>query len=211
MDTNVKTGTTTVGILCKDGVLIAADTRSTVGNIIASEDVKKVHRLTDYLVFTAAGGAADIEALDKILRAEFKLYSVREGRRITTDAAVSVLQNLLHQYKMMPFMAVVIIGGVDEDGTPKLYNLDPIGSASQVYDHTAFGGSGWLSAQAVLDDNYQSGTTVVENIPLAVRAITIAKKRDSASGGGVDIYTITKTGATAYYRLEFIQTDIFPP
>lgn len=198
MDTNVKTGTTTVGLVCTDGIIIAAEKRVTAGGmVVISEDIEKVRTPEKHIAFAAAGLAGDLEALDRILSVEFRLFRIREGRPISVDAAVSFLQNLLYQYKFMPFYVAIIIGGVDKDGTPKLYTLDPSGSITPVKDHTAYGGSGWFSAQAVLDDIYEK-TSINEAIPMVARAINAAKKRDTASGGGIDIVAITKDGIRKY-------------
>ncbi|MCS7109523.1 MAG: proteasome subunit beta [Candidatus Micrarchaeota archaeon] len=198
MDTKIKTGTTTVGLVCTDGIVIAAEKRVTVGGmVVVSEDAEKIKTPEKHIAFAAAGLAGDLDALDRILSVEFKLFRMREGRPISVDAAVSFLQNILYQYKFMPFYVAIIMGGVDKDGTPKLYTLDPSGSVTRVKDHTAYGGSGWFSAQAVLDDIYEK-TTVNEAIVMAARAINAAKKRDTGSGGGIDAVAITKEGIRRY-------------
>ena len=198
MDTTIKTGTTTVGVVCTDGIIIAAEKRVTAGGmVVISEDIEKVRTPEKHIAFAAAGMAGDLEALDRILSVEFRLFRLREGRSITVDAAVTFLQNMLYQYKYMPFYVAIIIGGMEKDGTPKLFSLDPSGSITPVKDHTAYGGSGWFSAQAVLDDIYEK-TTITESIPMVARAINAAKKRDTASGGGIDIIAITKDGIRKY-------------
>lgn len=198
MDTKIKTGTTTLGIVCSDGIIIAAEKRVTAGGmVVISEDFEKVRVLETHLAFAAAGMAGDLDALDRMLTVEFKLFRMREGRPITVEAGVNLLQNILYQYKSMPFYIAIIIGGVESDGTAKLYTLDPSGSITKVKDHTAFGGSGWFSAQAILDDQYEK-STILETIPLVVRAINAAKKRDPASGGGIDVVAITKDGIRKY-------------
>jgi len=198
LDTTIKTGTTTVGVVCTDGILIAAEKRVTAGGmVVISEDIEKVRAPDKHIAFAAAGMAGDLEALDRILSVEFRLFRLREGRPISVEAAVTFLQNMLYQYKYMPFYVAIIFGGMEKDGTPKLFSLDPSGSVTPVKDHTAYGGSGWFSAQAVLDDIYEK-TTTTEAIPLVARAINAAKKRDTASGGGIDIFAITKDGIRKY-------------
>jgi len=198
VDTKIKTGTTTVGVMCTDGVIIAAEKRSTAGGmIVISEDSEKIIIADKHVAFAAAGGAGDADALGRMLSVEMRLYRMREGRPMTVDAAVSLLQNILYQYKFMPFYVGIIMGGVEADGTPKLVIIDPAGAVIPVKDTTAFGGSGWPAAQAVLDDLYEKGT-IAETIPIVARAINSAKKRDTASGGGIDVIAITKDGIRKY-------------
>ena len=198
MDTTVKTGTTTVGVVCTDGIIIAAEKRATAGGmVVITEDMDKVRTPDKHIAFAVAGAAGDLDALDRTLSVEMRLYRMREGRPMTVDASVSLLQNILYQYKFMPFYVAVIFGGVEADGTGKLFTLDPAGSVSKVKDHTAYGGSGWFAAQAVLDDQYEK-STIADTIPLVARAITAAKKRDPGSGGGIDVVAITKDGIRKY-------------
>jgi len=188
-----KTGTTTVGIVCNDGIILASEMRATVAGYIASEEVEKTYEIDKHIGMTAAGAAGDILAISRILAIETKLYKTRNGRPIGVEGAVNLLSNILYQYKMMPFMAAIIFGGVEANGEPKLFILDPSGDIIRTKDHSAFGGSGWFSAQAVLDTCYEKGN-VKDLIPLAVKAIKTAMKRDTASGGDASIVTITKEG-----------------
>ncbi len=189
----IKTGTTILGMIGTDGVLIASESRSTVSTIIATEESDKLYEINNHIVMAGAGMGGDIQALSKMLQVEAKLFKTRNGRPISVEATVSMLGVVLHEYKFSPFYVGLIIGGVDANGTPKLYAVDPAGDIAPVSDHTAFAGSGWLSAEAIMDDSYKK-MEVKELVPLAVRAINAAKKRDSASGGDPNIALITKDG-----------------
>ncbi|HXX86814.1 MAG TPA: hypothetical protein VEH86_00005, partial [Candidatus Acidoferrum sp.] len=52
-------GTTTIGVVCKDGVILASDTRISMGFFVAHKRGKKVYKIDDYLAMTVAGMAAD--------------------------------------------------------------------------------------------------------------------------------------------------------
>jgi proteasome beta subunit len=187
-----KTGTTTVGIIGTDGVILASEKRTTAGYIV-SDDSEKVYEIDTHIGMAGAGVAGDMLALVRILRIEARLYRMRERKSMSIEAACNLLSNIMYQYKMFPFLTAIIFGGTDEKGNTKLFTLDPYGDILEVKDHTAFGGSGWPSAQAVLDSLYEK-KSIKELIPLAVKAINAAKKRDPNSGGDVDIVVITKEG-----------------
>lgn len=187
-----KTGTTTVGIVGTDGVILASEKRTTAGYIVSDES-EKVYEIDTHIGMAGAGVAGDMLALARILRIEARLFKMRERRRMTVEAAGNLLSNIMYQYKMFPFLTAIIFGGTDGDGSTKLFSLDPYGDLLEVKDHTAFGGSGWPGAQAVLDSMYEC-KAVKELVPLAVKAINTAKKRDPNSGGDVDIVLITKEG-----------------
>ena len=73
----LKTGTTTLSLMCKDGIVIAADKRATAGNFIASKKIDKIIKITDDIVVTTAGTVSDIQLVTKIIRAELKLKSLK--------------------------------------------------------------------------------------------------------------------------------------
>lgn len=74
-----KTGTTIVGIICKDGVIIAADTRSTADHI-AEKNTQKIHIITENIVACGAGTAADNDYFAKKLTSELELMERNTGR-----------------------------------------------------------------------------------------------------------------------------------
>jgi len=185
-------GTTTLGIICKDGVILSSEKREVAGYIV-SEEAEKIFEIDTHIGMAGAGVSADMRALAKILNVEARLYRVSNGKRISVEAAGNLLSNLMYQYKVIPFMTIIILGGIEEDGEPKLFALDVYGGLSRIKDYTAFGGSGWPFAQSILDAEYSLKTTD-EMIPLAIKAINMSKKRDVYSGGDVDVVKITKSG-----------------
>ncbi|MFH8120040.1 MAG: proteasome subunit beta [Candidatus Aenigmatarchaeota archaeon] len=192
IEDKVMKGTTTLGIVCKDGLILASEKREVAGYIV-SEEAEKIYKINEFVGMAGAGLSADLRALAKILEVEARLYRISNNKVMSPEAAASLLSNLMFQYKMIPFMSIIILGGVDEEGV-KLFALDVYGGITRIKDYTAFGGSGWPLAQAVLDSEY-SLRSVEENIPLAIKAISAAKKRDVFSGGDVDILVITKKGS----------------
>ncbi|MEM5785218.1 MAG: proteasome subunit beta, partial [Candidatus Aenigmatarchaeota archaeon] len=98
MENTLKTGTTTVGIIYKDGVVIAAESKSTLGYMIDSKVAKKVFKLDDHIGITIAGSVGDAQSLIRILRAQFKLYKLERGP-ITLKAAATLLSNIMQGTK----------------------------------------------------------------------------------------------------------------
>ncbi len=190
----MKTGTTTVALSCTDGVVLAADQKATMGNLVASKKAKKVFEITDKIGLTIAGSVGDAQAVTKLLRAEVQIYEMQEGK-ITTKAAASLLGMLLRSsYKsFVPELVQLIVGGVDERGS-EVYSVTLDGAVMKEDDYT-FTGSGSPIALGVLEDSYKSDLSVEGGIKLVARAVKAARERDVYSGGlSVDIATITKDG-----------------
>ncbi|MDD1743874.1 MAG: proteasome subunit beta, partial [Methanomassiliicoccales archaeon] len=76
-DQQLKTGTTTIGIVYKDGVILASEHRATMGNIIAHKEVQKVFKIDDNLGLTTAGLVGDAQLLARYIKAEVELYRLK--------------------------------------------------------------------------------------------------------------------------------------
>ena len=125
----LQTGTTTVGLVCKDGIVLASDRRATMGYMIASKDIDKIYAIADNIGMTIAGSVGDAQTLVRWMQAEIKLYELRHEKRITVEAAATLLANILVQYKYYPFWVQLLVGGVDEKA--KLYSIDMLGGITE--------------------------------------------------------------------------------
>ena len=189
-------GTTTVGIVCSDGVVIGADTRATMGTFIASPEVQKVFKIDSTLGMTVAGGVGDAQELIRILKAQNEIYKMNENRSMSPKSAASLLSIILQQNKMMPYYVQLIVAGVDGD-QPEIYNLDMFGGYTEETKYTVTG-SGSEVAIGYLEESYRKGMSTKEGVKSVAKALSIAIKRNSATGDGMLIATITKSGYTEY-------------
>ncbi|MEM5805075.1 MAG: archaeal proteasome endopeptidase complex subunit beta [Candidatus Aenigmatarchaeota archaeon] len=190
-----KTGTTTVGLVCKDGVVLAAEKKSTLGYLVASKESQKILPVDDHIALTIAGASGDAQALARYMRAELKLFSIQHARKISVKGATILLSNILQsgRWSFVPYMVQLIIAGYDDEG-PAIFSLDAIGGWEEEKKFFSTG-SGSPIALGVLEDAYKDGITTEEGAKLALRAIKAAIERDIGSGGSaIDVATITKSG-----------------
>jgi proteasome beta subunit len=186
-----KTGTTTVGLVCRDGVILASDKRATMGFYIASKDVLKIAKVNDRIAMTIAGGVGDAQTLVRWMKAEIKLYELKNGRQMGIEAAATLLANILSGNKYFPFFVQLLIGGVDEK--PRIFSVDMMGGITEeTYTAT---GSGSPIAMGLIEEIYKPQGELSENIGVAVKAVNTAMKRDAASGEGVSVMVITRGGS----------------
>lgn len=192
----MKTGTTTVGIMCKDGVLLAADKRATAGNMIVDKRVKKVIQISDTMAVTIAGLVSDAQLLAKLIKAELKLKDIQTGRVSSVREAANLLAGMLYSNirKMSMVQGVVgfLLAGKDERGF-HLYDLGIDGSVTEIDDFVS-DGSGSVFAYGVLETLYKKGLTLDEGVKLSVKSVNAAIQRDNASGNGINVFTITDAG-----------------
>ncbi|MBI3190796.1 archaeal proteasome endopeptidase complex subunit beta [archaeon] len=189
----LSTGTTTVGVLYKDGVILASESKSTMGWLVASKTSQKIYQVDDKIAITTAGGAGDTQTLMRMLKAEINMYKLTRNSDFTVRAASSLLSNILSNNRYYPYMAMLIIGGFDKTGG-HLYSIDAVGGAEEETNFTATG-SGSPVAYGVLEDGYKDSMTREEAVRLAVRSIRSARERDVMSGGrNIVVAVIDKAG-----------------
>lgn len=197
-DSILKTGTTILGIVCKDGIVMAADRQVTAGTIIMSKNEEKVFQINDYLVMAGTGIAGDIQRVPKLIAAELRLKELRSKSRPTVRQASSLLTQIsysgIRQPSMIPQQAGFLVGGFNEDGTSELYTIEPAGSLIKVKDYDSNFGSGMPYVLGLLERQYKKDMTVKEGIELAKEALKSSTQRDVGSGYGIDVFAITKEG-----------------
>jgi len=184
-------GTTTIGVVCKDGVILASDTRVTMGFYVAHKQGKKVYKIDDHIGMTIAGTVADAQRVVDILTANAQLYKINMNRPMSISSAARLVANLLFSARYIPLATQVLVGGVDETG-PHIFNLDPFGSLTE--EKSVSTGSGSPIAYGILEDEYREDMSVAELIPVIVRAVNAAMKRDAASGNSYNVIVIDKDG-----------------
>ncbi len=184
-------GTTTMGIVCQDGIVIATDTRVTMGYLVAHKKGKKVFKIDDHLAITIAGVVADAQNVVNILQANAKLYRLEKDRAFPVKSLARLASNILYSSRAFPLVMQAIIGGIDGSG-PHIYALDPFGSV--IEEKMVSTGSGSPVAYGVLEAEYTESLSVQEGIPLVVKAVWSAMKRDIGSGDSFDVATVTKEG-----------------
>ena len=194
----LKTGTTILGIVCKDGVVMASDRQITAGNLVIGKDYKKTVQINDYLLISFTGAVSDAQRVPKILTAELKLKELRSKTRPSVKDSANLLSSIsyngIRQPSMIPQMAGFLIGGFNENGTAELYTIEPAGSVIKVEDYDANFGSGMPYVLGLLERQYKKGMPIEEGVKLAIEAIKSSTQRDVNSGFGIDVFTITKSG-----------------
>ena len=184
-------GTTTVGIVCKDGIVLGTDTRVTMGHFVAHKQGKKIYRIDNHLAVTIAGIVGDAQTVVEILKANANLYRLNVGRPMPVKTAARMTANLLYNSRAYPLILQALIAGVDDQGG-QIIVLDPLGSL--IEEKCVSTGSGSPIAYGVLEDGYRDNIKVTEGIKLVVRAVSSAMKRDIASGDSMDVASITEEG-----------------
>ncbi|MFX1393986.1 MAG: proteasome subunit beta [Promethearchaeota archaeon] len=186
-------GTTTVGLICSDAVVLGTDKRATMAYFIASKISEKLHRIQDHLWMTIAGSVADAQYLVDIMRAETTIYQLQKEKPIPIKSAGKMLSNLLYRYKVFPFQVGLILGGVTKEEGPVLLDIGAYGSI--LPEKYVAVGSGQNFSYGVLEAKFKDGLTVEEGKEIVKTAVTSSIIRDMASGNGIDIVVVKEKGS----------------
>jgi proteasome beta subunit len=186
-------GATTLGVVCRDGVILASEKRVSYGYLVISKGGKKVFKITDQIGAACAGLVGDMQILAREVEAQANLYSMDVGRPISVRSTAKLMSNILFNRRYTPLITQTIIGGLDDEG-PSLYVLDVLGSL--IPDKYAVVGSGTEIAIGVLEEGYKEDMKIKDAKELVTRSIKSAISRDVMSGDGIDFLIITKEGIT---------------
>ncbi|MGA2973530.1 MAG: archaeal proteasome endopeptidase complex subunit beta [Candidatus Bathyarchaeia archaeon] len=184
-------GATTVGIVCKDGVILAAERRVTYGYFVMSKSGKKVFKIADKIGAACAGIVADMQILTREVGAYLNLYSYEREQSVMVHTAAKLMGSMLFERRYFPYLAQTIVGGVDEGGA-RLFVLDPLGSV--IEDKYTAVGSGSEIAMGLLETEFKEGMSIEDGKGLARKAVKAASARDIGSGEGLDMLIITSNG-----------------
>lgn len=186
-----KKGTTTVGIIANNCVVLAAESKATLGNLVSSKEAKKVFQLDDKIAVTISGSVGDAQQLIRVMQAELNLYKMENGES-NVSAAMTLLSNIMQSSRYYPYITMMILGGVDSEGF-HIYNIDPMGGVTE--DKYTSTGSGSPIAFGVLESAFKENLSKDEAVSLAIKSIKAAKERDVYTGGKrIDVAIITEKG-----------------
>ncbi len=183
-------GATTVGLTHEGGITLAAEKRISYGNFVVNKNTKKIFQITDRVAAGCAGMVADMQVLTRQVSALAKIRKLETRREMATNSIAKLMSVIMFERRFFPLLTQVIVGGIQNE--PQIYTLDPLGSL--LPDNYAVVGTGAELALGIIDAEYKKNMSQDASKKLALKAIRSSIQRDSASGDGIDILTISKKG-----------------
>lgn len=194
MDTKeIYKGTTTIGLKCKDGVVLVSDSRASMGSFIASKGARKIYQISEHVAGSVAGSVGDAEKFMELLNVEASFYRIQNGKELSTKGITTLGTHILHRNRYFPYLVQVLICGYNtETDKGEVYSIDPIGGVTE--EDVASTGSGSLIAYGILESEYSPEKTIEENLRLGIKSISIVMERDSGTGNHIKAVVINKDG-----------------
>lgn len=185
----VKTGTTVLGAVGSDGAVLAADTRASLGGqFVTNRRMQKIAPVDDRTAVAFSGSVSDAQAFVEQLRTELRLYEMYNDAHASVETAATVAGDLVRRgpYRIID----LVLAGVDDH--PSVYDIGQGGGVMQS-DYAA-SGSGMQLAYGALEGAYEPSLPVERLRTIAADAVRSATERDTASGDGMNIATVTEDG-----------------
>lgn len=181
-------GATAVGISYDGGIILAAEKRVSYGNFVVNKNTKKIFPVTEFVGAACAGMIADMQVLVRQVSALAKIRRLEIRRNVATNSIAKLMSVIMFERRFFPLLTQVVVGGVEY--RPQIFTLDPLGSV--LPDDYAAVGSGAEMALGVMDAEYSRDMSEENARNLVIKAIKSSILRDSSSGDGIDMLTITK-------------------
>ena len=206
----LKSNTSLVGIVCKEGIIMGADRRSSAGTIVVNKNSQKIRNINERIIASYTGSVADIELSVKVVAAELRLKELKTGALSTVEEAANFMAMMtyrnIRQPSMIPSIVGTLVAGVDENGDTKLFSIEPAGSVTEVEDFDANFSSGMPYILGLLERQWKEDISLEEGIELAKESLKSSTQRDTGSGNGIDVFTVTKEGIKHVVSEEIVPT-----
>jgi len=184
-----------IGITGKDFVVMASDNLSAHSIIAIKHDSIKQFGLSDKMVMSVCGDSGDMVNYAEYIQKNLKLYEMIHGYKLTPHAAANFSRKVLAKaLRSNPYQVNLLLGGVEDDGTPSLYFMDYL--ASMCKEKYAAHGYGSFFILSTMDKYYKDDMTREEAVELLKKCIREVQARFIVNLNAFTVQIIDKTGIT---------------
>lgn len=191
----ISTGTTIMAFKYRDGIMLAADSRTSSGVFVASKITNKLDELAENIIICRSGSAADTQLIARRIQSEIKKYSIIENTLPSVEKASELASKIIYNNRNR-LSAALIIAGFDDDF--KIVKVNVCGTLEKGND-ICLGGSGSRFLFGFCDNYYRPNMDFNEAIKFARTSIKMAIDRDVSSGGVIRIASITKDKISRFF------------
>lgn len=191
----ISTGTTIISFQYKDGIILAADSRTSSGIYIPSRITDKINKLVDNIYICRSGSAADTQIIQRIVEQQIKELSMLENTVPSVEKTAKLISNIIRRNRES-LTAAIIVAGYDDQ--PRMFKINICGTVEKSHKFL-IGGSGSAFIFGYIDDMYRENMTLEEAIGFAKKSVYLAVNRDNSSGGVTRIASISKEGVKRFF------------
>lgn len=196
----VKRGNASVAVRTPEGIAFTVE-RNVRSDLLEESSIEKLYQLDEHIGAATAGHVADARALIDVIRQQAQMNRLRYGKPITVEQLTKAMTDHVQEFTQVggtrPFGVAILLGGIDPDGTPRLFEADPSGTpyewqASAVGRHSD-------EIRNYLEEEYEEEMTLEEGTNLAIRALSREQEIES-DGLAVSVIDAEDTAYTVLDR-----------
>jgi len=164
----VRLGSASIGMVCKDGILIVSDRRQK-DKLIVENSANKIAEIDDHIMVVAAGITSDARVLVDKARVIAQQHRVTYDSEVSTEAIVKEIADVKQQFTQYggarPFGVALLIGGFN--ASPRLYSTDVSGN---YFEYKAYAiGENDEKLKEKLRQEHKESLTCDEGVKLAFK------------------------------------------
>ncbi|KAF2071326.1 hypothetical protein CYY_007357 [Polysphondylium violaceum] len=195
----------TVGILAKDGIVLAAEKKTTAKLLDGSSTIsEKMFKIDEHVVCAVAGITSDANILINYARLSSQRYYYTYQEPIPVEQLVSQICDTKQGYTqyggLRPFGVSFLYAGWDKHFGFQLYQSDPSGNFAG-WKATSIGGENSQNAQSVLRSKYKPDINYKEALELALKVLTKTMDRSNVNSDKLEFSYFTKKGDQIVYHI----------
>ncbi|GAB5585665.1 Proteasome subunit alpha type-3 [Umbelopsis nana] len=192
-----------LGIMAKDGIVIAAEKKVTSKLLEQSSLSEKIYKLSDNIICGVAGMTADANSLIYRSRLAAQQYLFAYGEEIPVEQLVQNLcdfkQRFTQRGGLRPFGVSFIFAGYDDHHGIQLYHSDPSGNYGG-WKATCIGANN-SSAQSILKQDYKEDMSLEEAKALAIKVLSKTIDSTTLTSEKLEFATLKVVDGAVKYNL----------
>ena len=187
----ISLGTSIMAIKYKDGLILGADSRTSMGSFVANRVADKLTPVHDNIYCCRSGSAADTQTISEYVRYYLDHYSVNFDREPTAKVAAALFRKLIYENKNM-LSAGIIVAGYDKKTGGEVYSVTTGGSVHK--QDYVIAGSGSTYIYGLCNTHWKPDMTKEEAIDFVKMSLTQAIRLDGSSGGVIRMVVLNEDG-----------------
>jgi len=200
-----------VGILAKDGVVLAAEKRITSKLLDIRKSTEKMYKIDDHVAVGVAGITSDANILLNYARVEAQRYQYAYNEPIPIEQLVQIICDLKQGYTqyggLRPFGVSFLFAGWDEVHGFQLYQSDPSGNYGG-WKARAIGANN-QAAQSILKSDYKAGEVDMKSaLMLAVKVLSKTMDTTAPTPEKLEFATLTRDADGKVVYHVFTKTEL---
>jgi len=171
----VRLGSSSIGMVCSDGVFILADKRNE-DTLVVPISAQKVYEIDTHIIGSVAGIISDARVLIDKVQVLAQQHRVTYDSPIEPEIVIKEISNTKQQFTQYggarPFGVSVMIAGL-QDNRGRLYTSDITGNYYEYFSNAI--GEDDSKIKEVLREKYKKDLTLKKGIEIAIEAMKKTK------------------------------------